>query len=207
MRRALGFIIKGVVALGLLAAVGGGLFVWRSPDPEYTLYETVFRARFHRFDAVIQEAAKRRGVDPMLIKAVTWRESRFDPTKRGADGERGLMQITDAAAKEWAKGEKIANFVPTDLFDPKTNIEAGTWLLARALRRYEGRDDPMPFALAEYNAGRSRVARWSGEKDGSEAGTPVGSEQMMANVNIASTKNYVETVRERVRYYHRRGKL
>ena len=101
------------------------------------------------------------------------------------------MQITDAAAREWVKSEKIANFVPADLFDPKINIQAGTWLLARALRRYQDRDDPVPFALAEYNAGRSRVARWTGEKDREqekEAGVPPGpmvsGKELQANIDI-----------------------
>ena len=207
MPRALRLIIKMVLVVGLLAVVGVGLFLWRSPDPEYAVYETLFHARFHRYDAVIQDIAKRRGVDPMLIKAVVWRESRFRPDKLGLDGERGLMQITDAAAKEWVKSEKLANFVPTDLFDPKINIDAGTWLLARALHRYEGTDNPLPFALAEYNAGRSRVAKWSGERNNSDPATQASSEKLVANIDIASTKNYVETVQDRVRYYHRRGEL
>ena len=207
MPRLLGSVIKTVLIVGGLAALGLGVYLWRSSDPEYAAYELAFHARFHRYDEIIQDVAKRRGVDPMLVKAVVWRESRFQPGMRGLDGERGLMQITDAAAKEWAKSEKVVNFVPTDLFDPKTNIDAGTWLLARALRRYEGRDDPMPFALAEYNAGRSRVAKWSGAKDGGDAGGVVNGEKLVANINIASTKNYVETVEDRVRYYHRRGEL
>ena len=207
MPRALGLIIKVVLVVGFLAVVGGGLFLWRSPDPEYAVYDAVYHERFHRYDTLIQDTAKRRGVDPMLIKAVVWRESRFRPDKLGLDGERGLMQITDAAAKEWAKSEKVANFVPTDLFDPKTNIDAGTWLLARALHRYESKDDPLPFALAEYNAGRSRVAKWSGERNNSDPATQASSEKLVANIDIASTRNYVETVQNRVRYYHRRGGL
>ena len=207
MPRALGFIIKVGLAVGLLVMLGVGLLLWRSSDPEYVAYETVFNSRFHRYDSMIQEAAKRRGIDPMLVKAVVWRESRFRPDKLGLDGERGLMQITDAAAKEWVKSERMTNFVPTDLFDPKINIDAGTWLLARALRRYEGKDNPLPFALAEYNAGRSRVAKWSGERNNSDPSTQANSEKLVANIDIASTKNYVETVQERVRYYHRRGEL
>ena len=207
MLRALGFIVKVLLVVGILAAAGGGWYLWRSPDPEYAAHELVFHARFHRYDAVIQEAAKRHGIDPMLVKAVVWRESGFVPGKRGLDGERGLMQITDAAAREWVKNEKVANFAPSDLFDPKINIDAGTWLLARALHRYEAKDDPLPFALAEYNAGRSRVAKWSGERDNSDPNSQASSEKLVANIDIASTKNYVETVRQRIRYYHGRGEL
>ena len=207
-RRGWKSLLKGLLILCAVIVFAAGWFVIRSPDPEYAAYETLFHSRFHRYDAIIQEVATKRGVDPMVIKAVAWRESRFQADKEGSRGERGLMQITDAAAREWVKSEKVANFAPKDLFDPKTNIEAGSWLLARALRRYEGRDNPLPFALAEYNAGRSRVIRWSAEKNNPD-GSPVSasSRELVANINFPDTKNYIETVQNRVQFYHQRGSL
>lgn len=207
MLRAFWSLFKVLLVVGLLAAVAGGVFLWRSKDPKYAVYEAVLHARFHRYDALIQDVAKRRGLDPMVVKAVVWRESKFDPAKVGLDGERGLMQITDAAAKEWVKGEKIANFVPEDLHDPKINLEAGTWLLARGFKRYEDKDDPLPFALAEYNAGPSRASKWSGARDSSDPNAQANSEQFVAKINIPSTKHYIVTVQERVRFYHQRGEL
>ena len=206
MLRALWSLFKLALVVSVVAAVGVSIYLWRSADPKYTAYELAFHRQFHRYDGDIQEVARKRGIDPMLLKAVVWRESRFRPGKMGLDGERGLMQITDGAATEWVKGEKIANFVPTDLFDPKVNLEAGSWLIARALRRYEGKDDPLPFALAEYNAGRSRVVKWSGEREG-EGGKQASSQELVANIDIASTKRYIETIQGRVRYYHQRGQL
>ena len=212
MFRAIRWLIL-ILLIGLLAAAAVGGWWWlRTPDPMYTVYETVFHERFHRYDRLIEEAARRHEVDPMIVKAVAWRESRFRPEKVGGEGERGLMQITDAAAREWAKSEKVASFVPTDLFDPKTNIEAGAWLLARALRRYEGKDDPLPFALAEYNAGRSRVVRWTGERtDGhGDSGQPtpgVSSQELQAKIDIADTRTYIRTVQGRVQFYRQRGRL
>ena len=58
--------------------------------------------REHRHDGVIRTAAAQYGVDPALVKAVVWRESRFNPKARGAAGELGLMQIRAAAAGESA---------------------------------------------------------------------------------------------------------
>ena len=201
-------LLKGGLVLCAVAVFAVGWFVLRSADPEYAAYETLFHDRFHRYDAIIEQVAAQRGMDPMVIKAVAWRESRFQADKVGLDGERGLMQITDAAAREWVRGEKVANFAPEDLFDPKTNLEAGSWLLARALRRYESRDNPLPFALAEYNAGRSRVTKWSTEKpDPNGSPTVAGSRELVANINIPSTKNYIETVENRVQFYHQRGSL
>ncbi len=203
-----GFILKGALLLGAVVVFALGWTVLRSPDPEYVAYETLFSGRFHRYDAIIQEEAAKRGMDPMVVKAVVWRESRFQAGKVGLDGERGLMQITEAAAKDWAKSEKMTSFVPSDLFDPKVNIQAGSWLLARALHRYESRDNPLPFALAEYNAGRSRVTKWTGEKNAPEGSLPTaGSRELVANIDIASTKNYIQTVQDRVQFYHQRGRL
>ncbi len=202
-----------VLLVGLLAAAAVGGWWWlRTPDPMYTVYETVFRERFHRYDGMIEEVARRHEVDPMIIKAVVWRESQFRPEKTGTEGERGLMQITEGAARDWTKSEKITDFAPKDLFDPKTNIEAGTWLLARALRRYEGKDDPLPFALAEYNAGRRNVVRWTGERtDGhGDSGQPtpgVNSQELQAKIDITSTRAYIKTVQERVQFYRQRGRL
>ena len=210
MRRAIWFLF--MLALVLCVLVGGvaGWIVLRSPDPTYAAYELVYHASFHRYDAVIKEVARQRGLDPMVLKAVVWRESRFRPGKVGLEGERGLMQITDAAAREWVKSEKIASFAPSDLFDPKVNLEAGSWLLARALHRYQDRDDPLPFALAEYNAGRSRVARWANDKGDGETGQPsagANSRQLLAKINIPSTRHYVDTVQSRVQFYRQRGDL
>ena len=203
-------LLKWGIILAGIGFIAVGWIVLRSADPEYAAYELVYNERFHRYDPIIQDAARQRGVDPMVIKAVVWRESRFRPGKVGLDGERGLMQITDAAAREWVKNEKVASFIPSDLFDPKVNIEAGSWLLARSLHRYEGKDDPLPFALAEYNAGRSRVAKWTRDKENpapAGPGSGVNSQQLQANIDIPSTKNYIETVQDRVQFYHRRGRL
>ncbi|MBT6449374.1 MAG: transglycosylase SLT domain-containing protein, partial [Verrucomicrobiales bacterium] len=49
-------------------------------------------------DAVIRAAAEHYDVEPALVKAVVWRESRFNPDARGTSGELGLMQIRAAAA-------------------------------------------------------------------------------------------------------------
>ena len=53
-------------------------------------------------DAAIQAAAQRYGVEPALIKAVVWRESKFHAEARGRAGEIGLMQLREETAQEWA---------------------------------------------------------------------------------------------------------
>ena len=56
-------LLVGVIVL----AAAGGWYVWNSPDRRYAAYEMVLRQRFHQYDATIQEAAKKGGLDPMLI--------------------------------------------------------------------------------------------------------------------------------------------
>src|SRR3954470_16799361 len=154
-----GFKVLLCLLLGLAASFG--LLALKSGDPLYSVYEWVSPARFQQFDPMIESIAGEHQLDPMLIKAVVWRESRFDPRKVGTAGERGLMQVTERAATEWARENKIENFQVEDLFDPKTNLEAGSWYLGRAMQRWKVQSDPKPFALAEYNAGPSRAQRWA----------------------------------------------
>ena len=128
----------------------------------------------------------------------------------GAAGERGLMQVSEGAAGEWARAEKVATFVPTDLFDPKTNLEAGTWYLARALRRWAAQDDPLPFALAEYNAGRTNVNRWAEKARarpprGATPAAEVSGPELEAAISFPSTRQYVASIRRRMEFYRARG--
>src|SRR3954466_3198813 len=111
------------------------------------MFEWMGPARFQQYDRLITAVATEHHLDPMLVKAVVWRESRFDPQKVGTAGERGLMQVSEKAASEWAAENKIANFQADDLFDAKTNLEAGAWYLRRAMERWSAQTDPVPFAL------------------------------------------------------------
>lgn len=183
---------------GILAAVAVGLFWALADDPDYRLKEWLAFGRYHHFDAEIEQASQRYGVPPDLIRAVIWRESRFHPRQVGEHGERGLMQITEPAASDWAKAEKIETFVPTDLFDPKVNIEAGTWYLKQALQYWADRDDPVPFALAEYNAGRSRVNRWV---KGSRSAHPATASDLKKEMDFPATRRYLDTIIARYEFY------
>jgi len=193
-----------VAALLLLAAGGLGIFLLTSKDPRYTAQEILALGAFRQYDDLIIAASKRYGTEPELIKAVIWRESRFRPGMVGGQGERGLMQITEGAASDWAKAEKIETFVPTDLFDPKVNIEAGTWYLTRAMSHWSTKDDPIPFALAEYNAGRTRVNRWV--KDSGQ-GPTAKAEDLQTAMDFPTTKGYVSTIVQRLVFYRERGEF
>jgi soluble lytic murein transglycosylase len=142
----------------------------------------------HRYDRLIKGAAGIHGVDPALVKAVVWRESRFNPHARGRAGEIGLMQIGEAAAWEWAASQNIPEFSHEHVSDPRTNLLAGTWYLARLLKRYPNATDPIPFALADYNAGRGHVLRWNHGAGASNASV------FIEQITFPGTRRYIETV-------------
>jgi soluble lytic murein transglycosylase len=144
--------------------------------------------RNHRYDHHIRAAAQRYGVDAALVKAMVWRESRFDETARGGAGEIGLMQIRDLAAREWAADEKIPNFDHEHIIDPGSNTLAGTWYLAKMLRRYRNTDDPIPFALADYNAGRTKVREWL------NGAAQTNSAAFLEAMTYPGTKDYIRTI-------------
>ena len=198
---------KTAVILGVIAAVGGcmaAIFCLTVDDPRYRLMEFLSWGGYHRYDIFIVAASERHGIEPELIKAIIWRESRFHPHKVGTQGERGLMQVTEKAAEDWAKAERVATFLPTDLFDPKVNIDAGTWYISRALTHWASKDDPVPFALAEYNAGRGRVIRWV--KDSGQ-GSAANVNDLHGAMDFPNTKSYILAITSRADFYRRHGEF
>jgi soluble lytic murein transglycosylase len=151
--------------------------------------------REHRYDKIIVAAAKRYSIDPALIKAVCWRETRFQSDAHGGAGELGLMQVRSTAAQEWANAEHIREFRHENCLNPATNILAGTWYLQHVLRRYRQTDNPTPYALADYNAGRGNVLKWiSGP-------AATNSSAFVKQIGFSSTQDYVRVVmRRRQRY-------
>jgi len=168
----------------------------------YILNETWWFIRQHAYDKQIRFVATRYGVSPYLVKAVVWRESKFSRLAVGKAGEVGLMQVTSGAAKEWAESEHRPAPGQKELFKARTNLEAGAWYLSRALERWKECDDPVPFALAEYNAGRSNVLKWR-----AKLSSPKDSKEFIANIGIASTRRYVQDVRAIEKKLERRGRL
>lgn len=198
------FLRKLVLVLALAAITAAGLLICFSPDPVYAMQEMFSLGRYSKHDVLIAEMAKKHKVDPALVKAMIWRESGFHDNKLGSKGERGLMQVGEAAAVDWARAAKIETFVPTDLFEPRTNVEVGAWYLSRALEKWKEKDDPIPFALAEYNAGASRVDRWMASTG---AGSNADSHDLVSAIDFPSTRRYVEEITARHQFYRQRGGL
>jgi peptidoglycan lytic transglycosylase len=160
-----------------------------------------WRYREQRYNRLIEQIATANDVDALLVKAVIKRESQFDPFAYGTHGEIGLMQVTGGAAREWARATGRRDFGRDLLWDERANIEAGTWYLARALRRWQDKDDPIPFALAEYNAGLGNALRWLPNGHDTTAG------QFIDAITFPSTRRYIETIMESYEAYKAGGTL
>lgn len=170
----------------LLIAAAGVVWFW-------------FRRHEDRFDPQIRVAAQRHSLPPSLVKAVVWRESRFDPGVRGRAGEIGLMQVTEVAAQEWADAQRIRGYHHEQTLDPATNLLAGSYYLSKVLRRYAATDNPVAYALADYNAGRRNVLRWMNATNAPQART--NSAQFLSVMTYPGTRQYVEQILERRRRY------
>ena len=100
------------------------------------------------YDALIESASDRHGVPSRLLKALIQVESAFQPRARSQKGARGLMQLMPETARQYQT---------RNLYDPRSNIEAGTRHLKKLLGEFE-----LPLALAAYNAGEAAVRRFGG---------------------------------------------
>src|SRR3954454_9171467 len=138
--------------LGLLTILGVVLVVGLHPL-KHAVQEITLPLRH---EDVIRQQAHDKGLDPALVAAVIYQESKFrDRTSRA--GARGLMQITPDTARFIAKKSGGIRFTMEDLGTPQINISYGTWYLRYLLDRYNGRTT---LAVAAYNAGMVNVDRW-----------------------------------------------
>jgi len=160
-----------------------------------TLFERWLNVRDHRYDDVIVAASAKYDVDPALVKAVIWRESRFDPGATGRSGEIGLMQIMKPTAGDWAEAERLKSFNPSQLYEPAENAQCGAWYLHRLLRRYRDTDNPLVYALAAYNAGPTTITKWN------KGAGATNSAEFLRQMDYPGTKKYVETILSRYRHY------
>lgn len=96
---------------------------------------------------VIREASAKYSVDPNLIAAMAFRESRFDAAAVSRRGAQGIMQLMPRTAA--ALGVR-------DAFDARQNVLGGTKYLKTLLDRFRG---DLDLTLAAYNAGPELVAK------------------------------------------------
>jgi soluble lytic murein transglycosylase len=152
------------------------------------------------FAEEIRETALLHGLPPELVRAVIFRESRFNPDARGTAGEIGLMQILPSgAAAEWARIHKCPVPDRTALENVRVNLEVGCFFLARSMRRWQKYKAQTALALCQYNAGDRRAAKWAPENPEDT--------DILSRITIRSTKKYVAAILARYERYCKEGEV
>jgi soluble lytic murein transglycosylase len=167
-----------VVGVLVALAAGAALYVAETTPPWYE------RLRYPlHYSAIVREQARAKGIDPALIAAVIYQESRFRSGARSSSGAVGLMQLRPETARGIALRTGGIAFQVSDLTDPAINIRYGSWYLQNLFQKYG--DERL--VLAAYNAGQGNVDRWL--RDGQQ-------------IEFPETRAYVDRVSRLKRVYH-----
>jgi soluble lytic murein transglycosylase len=162
-----------VSVLVLLAAAGAGFAYVQQTQPPW--YE---RLRYPlSYEQIIRGHAQNYDLDPALLAAVIYRESKFDAGARSSSGAIGLMQLLPETAKGIALHTGGSRFMVSDLYNPEINVRYGAFYLRRLLTKY----DDTRLALAAYNAGQANVDDWRANGEG---------------IVFPETREYVDSVLE-----------
>jgi soluble lytic murein transglycosylase len=172
-----------VVALAVAIVVPLALPLFRKAVNELTLPLN--------YASVIRQQAAEKHLDPALIAAVIYAETKFDPRPSSAGAE-GLMQILPQTAEFLAHRSGARTFTVSDLGTPQVNIAYGTYYLRYLLDEYGG---STILAIAAYNGGETNVGRWLA------AARAAGHSFSLADIPFSETRAYVGKVLDlRARY-------
>ena len=138
-----------------------------------------------KYESIVRGHARNYRLDPALLAAVIYQESKFRAHARSSSGAIGLMQLLPDTAKGIAVHTGGSRFRVSDLDNPEINVRYGAWYLRHLLDKYGDVDT----ALAAYNAGQENVDRWRAEG---------------AGIAFAETRHYVKRV-EHLKTLYRRG--
>jgi soluble lytic murein transglycosylase len=134
--------------------------------------------------SIIREQAAEKRLDPALIAAVIYAETKFEP-RPSAAGAQGLMQILPATAYYLAHLSGGVNFNAGDLASPSINVAYGSYYLRYLLDHYGG--DEM-LAVAAYNGGLTNVDHWVAKA------TAAGRRLSVQEIPFPQTREYVQRV-------------
>jgi soluble lytic murein transglycosylase len=136
------------------------------------------------YEDLVRAEAQARQVDPALVAALIRQESNFEPRAVSRVGAAGLMQIMPELGRRLATSHGFTSWKDPLLRQPEVNVQLGTAHLASLLRQYSD----VSHALAAYNAGSGRAARWL-MKRGTED-----PEVFVERIPFTETRDYVRIV-------------
>jgi soluble lytic murein transglycosylase len=160
----------------------------RGAAPDARVYRLLYPVSL---DAALEAEATINGLDPSLVAALIRQESRFNPRATSPVGARGLMQIMPRVGHTIANGLDFPAWDAALLYQPDVSLQLGTSHLADLLSGYS--DDGR--ALAAYNAGKSRVERWS-KKHGTDD-----PELFVERIPYRETRDYVRIIQRNRELY------
>ncbi|MEH6404682.1 MAG: lytic transglycosylase domain-containing protein [Sneathiella sp.] len=132
-----------------------------------------------------------------LILAITRQESAFAEDAISPVGARGLMQLMPATAKSVSRKLKISYSKNKLTSQPDYNTLLGSTYLNGLIRKYDG---SYIMAIAAYNAGSSRVYRWTKEWGDPRKGE-IDVIDWIELIPFKETRNYVQRVMENLQVY------
>lgn len=164
-----------VAALALVGIVLGVGALVVATEPTWYL-----RMRYPlKYEQIVRGHAQNYGLEPELLAAVIYTESKFDADAESESGAIGLMQLLPETAAGIATRTGGSKFRTEDLYDPELNVRYGSWYLRHLLQKYDG---DLAKALAAYNGGQGNVDR---------------------GIQYPETTAYVERVQELSQVYRR----
>lgn len=131
-----------------------------------------------------------------FVMAITYQESRFNPTAVSSAGATGLMQFMSSTASEEAKRIGIKHS-DKKLTNPQHNVTLGSSHLSYLLGKF---DNSYILAAAAYNAGTTPVYRWIEERGNPHTG-PIDVVDWVELIPYSQTRDYVMRVMENVTLY------
>lgn len=152
----------------------------------------VYRALFPLVDpGEIARTAQVRKLDPALVAGLVRQESSFNPRAISVANARGLMQLLPPVGAEISRSLRFPVWHQALLFDPDANLQLGTTHLASYVAQYGA----LPRVLAAYNAGGSRVTRWSAKSGMNDP------ELFAERIPFVETRDYVRIVQRNAHVY------
>jgi soluble lytic murein transglycosylase len=169
-RTSTGRLVLAVTAIAVLAIAFGTIHFTRPAWYERFWYPL-------RYGEIVRGHARNYHLDPALLAAVIYQESKFKSNARSDRGAVGLMQLLPETAKGIAMRTGGSKFRVSDLYNPEINVRYGAWYLRHLIDKYGSERT----ALAAYNAGQANVDSWKARGLG---------------VQFGETRHFVDRVEE-----------
>ncbi|MDO8526483.1 MAG: transglycosylase SLT domain-containing protein [Deltaproteobacteria bacterium] len=145
------------------------------------------------YKTFVERESKKRKLDPYLVFAVIWQESRFRENAVSSSGAIGLMQMMPQTALVVAESSGLKHFHLPEILKPDVNIRLGAFYLHFLQKLFK---NETAYSVAAYNAGEEAVARWLSLRQDESP------EMFVEEIPFDETRDYVRRVLTAQSIYH-----